>query len=94
VRLIRRQREQVREEALRFYSENFHNCDSEAVEPIIRTKFMSILGPILLAIAIKLAIKFIENWLAKGLSPSMVSPCYIAGEPDYEDDDGEEKTSE
>jgi hypothetical protein len=54
---------------------------------------MAILGPILLEIAIKLAIKFIQNWLAKGLSPSMVSPCYVAGEPDYEDDDGEEKTS-
>lgn len=92
--LRKQQREQVRQEALRFFSENFHNCDAEAVEPIIRTKFMAILGPILLEIAIKLAIKFIQNWLAKGLSPSMVSPVYVAGEPDYEDDDGEEKTSE
>lgn len=93
MRLRRRHRDEVRNEALRFFADSEGDCVASDVESYIRTKFAGILGPILMQLAIKLAIELITAWLKKQLMPAEVPATYQADEPGWseeDDDDGEE----
>lgn len=89
---IRPYRDEIRSIAIQFLADRGDDLSVENtndIEQAIRLKFADTLGPILLHLAIDLAIKLIKHWLSKGYQASSISLCFVPGEPGFSGDDND-----